>query len=84
LIRSNPLLGTNEVAGYEIAFNFSGVPFRLTPLPAEALPGKARVELVSVNAEEQRLRPCGRLVTRQGEKWRLTTAGEQLVDLLLH
>ncbi len=84
LIRSNPALGTNAIAGYEIVFNFSGVPFRLTPLAASDLPGKARVELVSVNAEEQRLRPCGRLVTRQGDGWRLTSTGEQSVALLLH
>jgi len=84
LVRRYPPLDPAVHAGYEIAFNFNGVPFDWTPLRKDQMPGKGRVELVSVNEQEREQYPCGKLVARQGAGWRLTATGERLIDLLLY
>ncbi len=78
----NPRARREGVAGYEIAFNYHGLPFRWLPLAASELRSQARYHLVEVNTAEQQARPCGKLVTRGGGGWRLTTAAERLLDLL--
>ena len=70
------------VAGYEISFNYVGLPYRMVPLAEAELPGKARVHLVSVNAGEQARNPCGRLVTQRNGNWQLTTTGQNLISLI--
>ncbi len=83
LIRPNPVAAQEGVAGYEIAFNFNGIPFDLIPRTNSEMPSTARVKLLSVNEAEYELRPGRRLVTRQGTGWSLAPAGERLIDLLL-
>lgn len=72
------------VAGYEIALNYHGLPFRFIPRTAAEIPGKARYQVVSVNEAEQRARPCGKLVVKRQGQWQLTRAGESLLSLLAH
>jgi murein DD-endopeptidase MepM/ murein hydrolase activator NlpD len=77
--------GTNaqEVAGYEIALNFAGLPFELTPRTASQIKGRAAVQLLSVNEAEYSRNPCRRLVSKRGSRWELTTRGQNLISLLL-
>jgi len=70
------------VAGYEISLNYHGLPFKLVPLAASELKSKARIHLLDVNAAEQQARPCGKLVSKTGGKWRLTSTGERMLSLL--
>lgn len=70
------------VAGYEISLNYHGLPFKLVPLAASELKSKSRYHLVEVNAAEQQARPCGKLVARSGDGWRLTPTGERCLSLL--
>jgi murein DD-endopeptidase MepM/ murein hydrolase activator NlpD len=83
LIRPNPV-AAEDVAGYELVFNFNGVAFQAIPRAASEIPSKARVQLISVNAQEYELRPGRKLVTRKGSGWALAPAGERLLDLLLY
>lgn len=78
----NPRARHEGVAGYEITFNYHGLPFRWMPLAAAELRSTARHHLVEVNVAEQQARPCGKLVVRRGDGWRLTAAAERLLELL--
>jgi hypothetical protein len=70
------------IVGYEIAFNFNGVPFALRPRSSAGISGATRFQLLSVNAEEQRKNPARRLVTQRGRHWELTQTGQNLLNLL--
>lgn len=82
LVARNRRAELEGVAGYEISFNYVGLPYRITPMAEAELPSKAPVRLVSVNAEEQAKNPCGKLVTQRDGNWQLTTAGQNLVSLV--
>ena len=82
LVQAGPKGGKDAIAGYEIALNYHGLPFRLTPRTAAEINGQARYQLLSVNEAEQQARPCGRLVTKRNGQWQLTAAGERLLSLL--
>lgn len=81
-VADNPRAQQEGVAGYEIALNYYGLPFKLVPLAASELKSRARYHLVEVNAAEHQARPCGKLVARSGSGWRLTATGERFLDLL--
>ena len=82
LVRRNLKAEREGVAAYELRLNSNGVPFQLAPLAPSELPPGARIELISVNAAEQRACPCRRLVQQKGGVWELTGHGRQLLDLL--
>lgn len=85
LVQPGPAGGKSAVAGYEIALNYHGLPFRLVPRTAaelQAVQGASRFRLLSVNEAEQQAHPCGKLVARRNGRWQLTSAGERLLDLL--
>lgn len=84
LILRNPVADREGIAGYEMALNFNGIPFQLIPKAASELSSPERLQLVSVNEAEQQARPCRKLVVKDGERWRLTPAGRQLVELLVY
>lgn len=84
LIRRNPVADREGVAGYEIALDFNGVPFLLIPKAKSEIGAGPKIELLSVNEKEQSLRPCRKLVRKQGEKWAFGTNGSQLLDLLAY
>lgn len=84
LIRPNPRAEEEGIAGYELVFNYNGVAYEMIPRAESELPSNDRIHLVSVVESEYQLRPCRKLVTRQGSQWKLTAAGNRLVDLLLH
>lgn len=84
LIRRNPIAEKSGIAGYEIAFNFNGLPYQLIPRADIEIPNKTKVQLLSVNAEEQSKNPCRKLVTKKGNTWELTNSGQRLVDMLTY
>jgi murein DD-endopeptidase MepM/ murein hydrolase activator NlpD len=82
LIRANPATPRESIAGYEIALNFNGVPIELIPRTASELKSGPRLQLLSVNEAEQKANPGRRLVTQSRGDWKLTSAGENLLELL--
>ncbi len=84
LIRRNPVAEREGVAGYELAFNFNGVPFAATPRAASEIRGRARFQLLSVNEAEYRRNPCRKLVRSRGGRWELAGNGLRLLDLLTY
>jgi len=81
-IKTNALPAGEQAAGYEIALNFAGLPYELTPRAASEIKGKSAVQLISVNEAEYSRNPCRRLVRKQGSRWELTNAGQDLISLL--
>jgi len=84
LLRANLRAQAEGVAGYEIALNFNGVPIELIPRPESEIKSKARIQLLSVNEAERKVNPGKRLVTEQRGGWKLTTTGENLLELLTY
>ncbi len=82
LVEPNPALGGQVPAGYELVFDYNGVPFRVIPKAAAELKGASKYRLASVNAAEQERNPCRKLVSRKGGAWELTSQGLSLLDLL--
>jgi hypothetical protein len=84
LVLRNPKAEEHGVAGYELVFNYNGIPFQVIPRSEEEMPLNLKVTLLSVDEDEYQLRPCRSLVIREGGTWRLTSRGRRLVDLLLY
>jgi len=84
LILKNPVSEKEGVAGYELVFNYNGVPFALLPRAASQMKGAAKVQLLSVNEKEYRANPCRKLVAQRGSRWQLTEAGLRELDLLTY
>jgi murein DD-endopeptidase MepM/ murein hydrolase activator NlpD len=82
LVRNDPALPRDRIAGYELAFDYNGLPFELIPRPASQFKGSARYQLVSVNEAEYTKNPCRKLVTHHGAHWQLGREGINLLDLL--
>ncbi len=83
LIARNPVADREGIAGYELTLNFMGIPCRLTPRAPSELPHPARVAILHVNPNTHQAHPCRRLLVQRQNRWELTAAGEQLLDLLL-
>jgi len=84
LIRANPRAQIEGTAGYEIALNFNGVPIELIPRAESECKSKSRIQLLSVSQAERKANPGKRLVTEQRNGWKLTTTGENLLELLIY
>lgn len=82
LVRANPVAQKEGIAGYEIALNYNGVAFELTPRAASEIKGKGKYQLLSVNEAEEKKNPCRRLVVQHGARWDLASHGVTLLDLL--
>lgn len=84
LIKSNPAAEKEGTAGYEVALNYVGLPFELTPRASSEMKGKSVIQLLSVNADERRKHPCRKLVGQKGNRWELTGNGVHLIELLTY
>jgi murein DD-endopeptidase MepM/ murein hydrolase activator NlpD len=84
LVLRNPTAEKEGVAGYEIALNYNGIAFALMPRAASEIRGKARFQLLSVNAAEEKANPCRHLVVRRGSRWELTEKGLRKLELLTY
>ena len=82
LVRANPRAAKEGVAGCEIALNFNGIAFELTPRAASEIKGKAKFQLISVNEAEYHKNPARRLVAKKGARWELTSHGLNLLEML--
>ena len=82
LLRPNPVANREGTAGFEVAINYAGVPYQITPRAASELPPQGKLRLLSVNGEEYKRHPCRRLIRFQGKRWELTAAGTDLLELL--
>ena len=84
LILSNPVAQKEGVAGYEIALNYNAVPFALMPRAASEIHGSGRIQLLSVNEDEEKANPCRHLVVQRGSRWRLTDNGIRELEMLIY
>ncbi len=84
LVLANPVAEKEGVAGYEIALNYNAAPFALMPRAASEIHGSGRIQLLSVNDEEERANPCRHLVVRRNGHWQLTDAGIREVEMLIY
>jgi murein DD-endopeptidase MepM/ murein hydrolase activator NlpD len=84
LIHRNPVAEKEGVAGYELALNFNGVAFELTPRAASEIKGKGKYQLLGVNEAEYHKNPCRRLVVQKRTGWALGKHGTDLLDLLTY
>ena len=84
LVRPSPRAEKEGIAGYEIALNFNGVAFELTPRAASEIKGKAKFQLVSVNEAEYTKNPGRRLVAKRGSRWELASHGLNLLEMLTY
>jgi hypothetical protein len=73
-----------NIAGYEIAIDYNGLPFQLIPHTAAEIKSGPKYQLLAVSASEYAKNPCRKLVRERGSKWELTTKGSSLLDLLLY
>lgn len=72
------------VAGYEMTFSFSGLPFRVVPRTAAELRPGGKYVLLNVNEAEVNRCRCQAMVTQRGNRWSLSPRGLQLLDLLTY
>lgn len=84
LVKQDAAISPGRIAGYEIAFDFNGLPFELVPLTAAQMKGSGKYTLLSVNETEYARNPCRKLVTHQGKRWQLSNNGLNLLDLLTY
>ncbi|MGC8829235.1 MAG: M23 family metallopeptidase [Verrucomicrobiia bacterium] len=84
LIMKNPKAELEGIAGYEISFNFNGIPIKLIPRAPSEAKGFPSIKLLRVNAEEQKANPCRRLVIYKNSGWQLSNTGLSLIELLTY
>lgn len=83
LVTPNPTAEKAGIAGYELALDYSGIPFQIIPRSAAEIKSRSRIALLSVNAPEQQAHPCRKWVTHRNGRWELTNHGTELLELLL-
>lgn len=84
LVVKNPNVEREGLAGYEISFNFNGVPIQLIERAPSEVKNLSSLELLRVNPEEQQKNPCRKFVSRKGSGWELTNYGLSLIELLTY
>jgi murein DD-endopeptidase MepM/ murein hydrolase activator NlpD len=73
---------STDIVAHEIHHNFLGIPLRIIPRTAQEVSGKARFQLLEVNAEVAASHPCQKLVRQRSGRWQFTVEGERFLDLL--
>jgi murein DD-endopeptidase MepM/ murein hydrolase activator NlpD len=82
LVKNDPSLPPERIAGYEMALDYNGLPFELIPRAAAQMKSAAPYQVLSVNEAEYARNHCRKLVTRRGAHWELGREGIDLLDLL--
>jgi murein DD-endopeptidase MepM/ murein hydrolase activator NlpD len=83
LVQNIPTIAQPEaIAGYEIVFNYAGVPIQLIPRVQSEIKTKFKYSLLSVNKEERKKNPGRRIVALTNKGWKLDPRGIRLLDLL--
>lgn len=83
LIRRNPTAEREGIVGYDVSFNFNGLPFRLVPKARSELNAPLATRLLTVDESIYRDHPCRKLVFKRGQSWTLTARGDELISLLV-
>ena len=83
LVKANPVAQKEGVAGYEIAFNYNGVAFELTPRAASEIKGKNKYQLLSVNETEEKANHCRKYVMQRRARGELAPNGTRLLDMMM-
>lgn len=84
LVARNARAEQQGVAGYQIWFNSTGLPYRMMPLAPSEMQSRSNVYLASVNDEERLRDPSGKLVVQRKGKWELTNSGKELISLITY
>jgi hypothetical protein len=74
----------DQIAGWELALGFNGVPLHATPRGRTEIPSTDRLQLLSVNPEVAAAHPCGKLVVHRGKSWSLTAKGTRQLEVLAY
>lgn len=83
LVLKNPAVARDGLHGYEIGFDFNGVPVQIIPRTAKEYPVQTRITLLRVADAEAVGNGCRKLVYQQSGRWKLTTTGTNLLELLM-
>ena len=84
LVRRNPIAEREGIDGYEIVFDFAGVPCQLVPRSKTEVQFSSGPTLFSVDSVYARQRKCRKLIQQAGGKWQLTRSGRQMIDILTY
>ena len=84
LVLRNPTAEKEGVAGYEITLNYNGVAFVLMPRAESEIKSRAKFQLLSVNATEEKANPCRHLVIQRRGHWELTDRALHELELLTY
>ncbi|MGC8744774.1 MAG: M23 family metallopeptidase [Verrucomicrobiia bacterium] len=84
LVVKNPRVEQEGIAGYEISFNFNGLPIKLIPRSPLEAKGFSSLQLLRVNADEQKANSCRRLIIHKDTGWQLSNNGLSLIELLTY
>ena len=82
LLRPNPRAEREGIAGYEVALNYAGIPFEITPRAASEFQAAETFQLLSVDPEEQSANPCKKLLRWKEGRWQLTDRALEYFKLL--
>lgn len=84
LMRRNPIAEKNGIDGYEIIFDFAGVPCQLIPRSKTEVKFSSGPTLLSVDSAVAREKRCRKLLYYQNGKWGLTRSGRQMIEILTY
>lgn len=84
LMRRNATAERAGIDGYEIVFNFAGIPCQLIPRSKTEMSFADGYRLLRVNEAVALKDRCRKLITKDGSKWRLTQTGIRFLDILTY
>ena len=83
LVKNPKNISPDKIAGWEISFNFSGVPILCIPQTASAFTGNNKpYTLLAVNAQEARQNPAKKYLKESNQKWDITKTFIDYLDML--
>lgn len=82
-VEPRSLKNSAEIVAHEIHHDFVGIPIRIIPRTADEAAGRARIQLLEVDAQTARAYPCQKLVRQREGRWQFTAEGERFLDLLI-
>ena len=72
----------DQISGYEIAFDSSGLAYQLKPIQLQGEATKEPYQLKNVDEEVYKANRCRKLIVKTGAKWRFTATGKHALNLL--
>ncbi|MGB0582706.1 MAG: M23 family metallopeptidase [Limisphaerales bacterium] len=84
LMRRNPVAEKNGIDGYEIIFDYAGIPCQLIPRSKSEVKFSSDPTLLSVDDALAREKRCRKLLYFKNGKWGLTRSGSQMIEILTY